>query len=92
MEQTTILLGLVAAWLLYHVLKMLYNVSPLHPLYAVPGPKLAAASYLPEFWHDVVLFGRYTSRIRKMHEKYGTLILKHISDPGPCRMHDYPGI
>lgn len=68
-----VLIGLGGAWLLYHVLMMLYNISPLHPLYKIPGPKLAAASYLPEFYHDVVLDGRYTHAIQRMHEKYGKL-------------------
>ena len=43
----------------------------LHPSSSIPGPRLAAATYLPEFWHDVVMGGRYTYRIREMHEKYG---------------------
>jgi hypothetical protein len=64
-------LGLVAAWLVFKVLQALYNVSPLHPLSRIPGPKLAAATYLPEFYYDVVKFGCYTKEISKMHERYG---------------------
>lgn len=55
----------------YHVLKAIYNVSRLHPLSRIPGPKLAAATYWPEFYHDVVRFGCYTKEIAKMHEEYG---------------------
>jgi hypothetical protein len=62
---------LVGVWFLYQLLKALYNVSPLHPLSHVPGPKLAAATYLPEFYYDVVKFGCYTKEIGSMHEKYG---------------------
>lgn len=62
--------AVVAAWLAYHLLKILYNLF-LHPLSAIPGPRLAAASYLPEFYYDVVRVGRYTAEIRKMHDKYG---------------------
>lgn len=67
--QCTLAIG--AAWLVYHVLTALYNVSPFHPLAKIPGPKLAAATYLPEFYHDVVLGGRYTHAIKRMHEEYG---------------------
>lgn len=62
---------LIGAWLVYHLIKALYNVSPLHPLQHIPGPKFAAASYLPEFYYDVIKYGRYTKEIQKMHEQYG---------------------
>ncbi|KAL1609360.1 hypothetical protein SLS59_001726 [Nothophoma quercina] len=64
-------LALAALWLAYHVLKALYNISPLHPLHNIPGPKLAAATYLPEFYYDVIKYGCYTKEISKMHEKHG---------------------
>jgi hypothetical protein len=64
-------LAFVGIWLAYHILKALYNISPLHPLSRIPGPKLAAATYLPEFYYDVVKYGCYTKEIAKMHEKYG---------------------
>lgn len=64
-------LVVVGAWLLWHVLKTLYNVSPFHPLSHVPGPKLAAATYLYEFYYDVILFGQFSKQIRTIHEKYG---------------------
>ncbi|CRJ87160.1 hypothetical protein BN1708_009216 [Verticillium longisporum] len=67
-------LVLAGVWLVYKLLELAYNVSPLHPLSHVPGPKLAAATYLPEFYHDVVLFGRYTNQIRRMHEQYGPIV------------------
>ncbi|KAI1047244.1 hypothetical protein LB505_013304 [Fusarium chuoi] len=47
--------GFLSAWLAFKVLQALYNVSPLHPLSKIPGPKLAAATYLPEFYYDVIL-------------------------------------
>lgn len=68
-------MSLVVLGLAYHLLKALYNISPLHPLHKIPGPKLAAATYLPEFYHDVVLGGRYTRAIQAMHEKYGMCFL-----------------
>lgn len=65
------LIILTVTWLGYQLLKMMYNISPLHPLSSIPGPKLAAASFLPEFYYDLILHGRYTMEIGKMHEIYG---------------------
>ncbi|KAH6974432.1 cytochrome P450 [Ilyonectria sp. MPI-CAGE-AT-0026] len=67
-------MALVGFWLGYQVFTALYNISPLHPLSHIPGPKLSAATYLPEFYHDVVRFGRYTNEIRRMHETYGPIV------------------
>jgi hypothetical protein len=69
------IVAFISCWFVFKVLQALYNVSPLHPLSKIPGPKLAAATYLPEFYYDVILVGRYTHAIKQMHEKYG----KHIS-------------
>ncbi|KKY29405.1 putative trichodiene oxygenase [Diaporthe ampelina] len=82
-----ILAKMVAVFLGYRLLLILYNISPLHPLSPIPGPKLAAASYLPEFYYDVICVGKYTTKIREMHEKYGPLVRinpdeVHCSDPG----------
>lgn len=64
----------IGCWVIFQLLKALYNVSPLHPLHSIPGPKLAAATYLPEFYWDVIKFGRYTRQIQAMHSKYGPLV------------------
>lgn len=66
---------IVGAWLGYHVLVALYNISPFHPLARFPGPKIAAASYLYEAYYDWILLGRYTREIRDMHQKYGKSLL-----------------
>ncbi|KAJ4420525.1 hypothetical protein N0V82_004298 [Gnomoniopsis sp. IMI 355080] len=66
--------ALVAAWITYYILQALYNISPLHPLHKIPGPRLAAATYLPEFYHDIILGGRYTHAIKAMHDKYGPIV------------------
>ena len=70
----TTVIGALAAWLLYHVVRALYNISPFHPLHGFPGPRLAAATILYEFWFDMVLGGRYTREIKRMHEIYGECI------------------
>ncbi|RYP24206.1 hypothetical protein DL765_000701 [Monosporascus sp. GIB2] len=58
-------------WLGYKLLQAAWNVSPLHPLSHVPGPRLSAATYLPEFYYEVILSGRNTNRIKKLHDIYG---------------------
>lgn len=57
---------------LYYLAKTIYNIF-FHPLSHIPGPWLAAGTYIPEFYHDVIMSGRYTRQIQKMHEKYGQL-------------------
>ncbi|EAA64872.1 hypothetical protein AN2040.2 [Aspergillus nidulans FGSC A4] len=61
------------AWVFFHLAKCIYNLF-FHPLSHIPGPWLAAATYLPEFYHDVVRGGRYTTQIQQMHEKYGPIV------------------
>ncbi|KAK4189411.1 Cyrochrome P450 monooxygenase [Podospora australis] len=83
---TTNLLYLVGLWFGYRVLIALYNISPFHPLYRFPGPKIAAVSYVYEAYHDWILGGRYTNKIREMHERYGPIVRinpdeLHCSDP-----------
>ena len=62
--------SLVALWAVYRVLVALYNISPFHPLYKFPGPRLAAATYWYEAYYDWILQGRYTKVIAQMHEDY----------------------
>ncbi|KAF5858543.1 hypothetical protein ETB97_004286 [Aspergillus alliaceus] len=52
----------------------------------IPGPKLAAATHLYEWYYDIVLVGKYLLEIERMHEKYGPIVRinpreVHISDP-----------
>lgn len=49
--------ALIAGWLVFF-----------HPLSHIPGPKLAAATCLPEFYHEVVCSKRYTRHIMQMYE------------------------
>ena len=58
-----LVLGLLALRTVYH----LY----FHPLSKFPGPKLAAATFLYEFYYDVVKGGMYIWEVERMHEKYG---------------------
>jgi hypothetical protein len=48
------------------------------PLSKFPGPKLAAATLWYEFYYDVILKGRYTFKIKELHEKYGTHVRNNL--------------
>ena len=60
-------LVLVTAYLVTFAVYRLY----LSPLAKFPGPRLAALTLWYEFYYDVLLRGRYTWKIREMHEIYG---------------------
>jgi len=62
---------LVIACVVYVVGVVFYRWV-LHPLARFPGPKLAAATYLYEGYHDVIQSGQYTFKIAELHKKYGT--------------------
>ncbi|KAI1380485.1 cytochrome P450 [Hypoxylon crocopeplum] len=65
---------LLGSWVLYQFLTALYNISSFHPLSHIPGPKLARATYLLEFYYDLIKYGRYTKRIKRMHDEYGPIV------------------
>ncbi|KAK0763227.1 LOW QUALITY PROTEIN: hypothetical protein N5P37_004213, partial [Trichoderma harzianum] len=72
-------------WAVYKLLRPIYNIT-LHPLAGFPGPVLAGASYWYEGYFDLILWGRYTGEIARMHEKYGPIVRinpdeLHCSDP-----------
>ena len=54
----------------YAVVTRLY----LSPLAKVPGPKLAALSYLYEWYYDIIQQGRFPFKVRSLHEQYGMCI------------------
>ncbi|KAI8951099.1 cytochrome P450 [Xylaria longipes] len=68
------ILTLSGALVMYHLVHAAWNLSSAHPLSSIPGPRLAAASYLPEFYYDVVKFGKYTRKIQELHETYGPIV------------------
>jgi hypothetical protein len=45
----------------------------LHPLANVPGPRLAAATWLYEIYFDLYLGGQFVFEIGRLHEVYGEL-------------------
>jgi hypothetical protein len=58
------------------------------PLSKIPGPKLAAATFWYEFYYDAILGGRYTFKIRELHQRYGESIRCTTMVSRPC--HDCP--
>jgi hypothetical protein len=42
-----------------------------HPLSHIPGPKLAAVTYLYQTYYSLVGGSRFYAQISKRHEKYG---------------------
>ncbi|KAL7950682.1 cytochrome P450 [Trichoderma barbatum] len=82
LQNAVIFFGL---WIVYVVLRAIYNVT-LHPLAGFPGPVAAGASYWYEGYFDLILWGRYTSEIVRLHEKYGPIVRinpdeLHCNDP-----------
>ncbi|ROV99536.1 hypothetical protein VMCG_06332 [Cytospora schulzeri] len=83
---TTNAVRLLGLWVLYQVLVALYNISPLHPLSHIPGPRLAAMTIAYEAYYDLIKVGRYSWELRKMHEEYGPIVRIspseiHCNDP-----------
>lgn len=68
LQNAAIIFGL---WIVYQLLRAIYNIT-LHPLADFPGPIAAGASYWYEGYFDLILWGRYTTEIVRMHDKYGT--------------------
>ncbi|KAI0474825.1 putative cytochrome P450 [Xylaria cf. heliscus] len=64
---------IATAFGVYLLFTWIYNVY-FHALAGFPGPKIAAASGLYEFYHDVVRGGQYLYKIEEMHRKYGPII------------------
>ncbi|KAH0383204.1 MFS general substrate transporter, partial [Aureobasidium melanogenum] len=76
-----------------------------HPLANIPGPKLAACTYWPEIYFDVLLGGQFFRAIDAMHARYGPIVRinpdeVHFDDPdvidtifpGTSRRTDKPAV
>ena len=57
----------ILLWTAYGIVYRLY----LHPLSHFPGPTLAISTYWYEFYYDVIKRGRYTWKLKDLHEQYG---------------------
>ncbi|KAE8372926.1 putative benzoate 4-monooxygenase cytochrome P450 [Aspergillus bertholletiae] len=72
-------------YLLYIATLAAYR-SWFHPLRHIPGPALAKATYLYEWYYDLYLSGQYTFRLKALHKRYDPVIRinpdeVHINDP-----------
>ena len=61
--------------LIRFVFKVIYRLT-LHPLASFPGPKVTAATYLYEWYYDLLYGdgsngGQYYAKIDLLHEQYG---------------------
>lgn len=77
---------LLEFWLATFFLKVAYGLLPLHPLYQIPGPTLAKATYLYEIYFNLIKGGQYTTEVQRLHKSYGPLIRMnpdglHSNDP-----------
>lgn len=85
LQYANIILGPACLVVLIFLLRRAYSVY-LGPLAKFPGPKLAAATLWYEFYYDVILKGRYTFKIKELHEQYGIL----QTTPFSCYRADFP--
>lgn len=72
--------------ILYYVVVVIYRLY-FHPLSAIPGPRLAAATGWYEFCYDVIQGGVLVFELKRLHEKYGPVIRispreVHVADLG----------
>ena len=76
-----ILLGVIT----YFAFRTIYRLY-LHPLSRIPGPQLAAATHLYEFYYNVITPGQFLFQIGKLHQEYGPIVRitpreVHVIDP-----------
>ncbi|OJJ50966.1 hypothetical protein ASPZODRAFT_56920 [Penicilliopsis zonata CBS 506.65] len=79
-------LWLAAALLPLSIASLVFYRLYLSPLANVPGPKIAAATSLYHFYHDVIRDGQYVWVVRDMHKQYGPVVRIrpdeiHVNDP-----------
>ncbi|KAI0537731.1 cytochrome P450 [Xylaria digitata] len=77
--------SLLACLFVYWTCSAVYKVY-FSPLSHIPGPKLAALTYLYEAYYDVWLGGKYFLRVAEMHKQYGPIVRitpdeVHFADP-----------
>ena len=75
-----------ASFSLVYIISLLIYRFFLHPLKHIPGPTLARATYLYEWYYDICLSGQYTFKIKELHKRHGPVIRinpdqVHIDDP-----------
>jgi cytochrome P450 len=79
-------LSAFAALVLFYFISSTIYYLYLSPISKIPGPKLAAATWWYEYYHDIVTYGKYIFKVMDMHKQYGPIVRispheVHISDP-----------
>lgn len=75
-------------WPLYVVVLVVCRLY-LSPIAHIPGPRLAAVTWWYEAYYEIVLSGRYSFHIDKLHDIYGSsfssiyLSDKSVTKKGP---------
>lgn len=64
---------LISALVVYSACKVVYRLY-FSPLSKFPGPKLAAATYLYEFYYSFILPEQLMTNISELHKKYGPIV------------------
>lgn len=68
-----IVAGCLLAFVIIHRVWRIYYDLYRHPLAHIPGPKLAATTYLYQTYYSLVGGCRYYVQIGKLHKKYGRI-------------------
>lgn len=77
----------LAFFLVYSIIVVIHRLY-FHPLARFPGPKLAAASSLYEFYWNAIKDGTATHKRKEWHEKYGEQYIKRNNFVG-CMYANY---
>ena len=64
----------IAAFLCLRFAAILVHRFYFHPLAKVPGPRIATATRLYEFWYQGVQHTKFPQKIKELHEKYGPIV------------------
>jgi hypothetical protein len=64
----------LAVYLAAHRLYRIFYDLKLHPLSHIPGPKLAAITYLYQTYYSIVGGSRFYIQVGKLHERYGMIM------------------
>lgn len=65
--------GLVVYLAAHRLYRIFYDLK-LHPLSHIPGPKLAAITYLYQTYYSLVGGSRFYIQVGKLHERYGMIM------------------
>ena len=70
-------LGIIVFFVARFITTVIYRLY-FHPLSKVPGPKLAAATWLYEIYFDLILGRKFFAEITRLHEIYGASFASDI--------------